>query len=59
MVNILKEKLQSMEGKRKVKFICKVGKMRNNKGKIIWIPKKYAEVFDDDTYVQVTMRKLR
>ena len=41
-----------------ISFQCKIGKMKD-KGKILWIPKRLAYNFDEDTYVEITIRKLR
>ena len=39
-------------------FTCKVGRM-GDKGKIIWIPKKYQKMYDREAYVEVRIRKLK
>ena len=41
-----------------IKFTCKVGKMKD-KGKILWIPLRYADFFDVDSYVEIQIRKLK
>ena len=40
-----------------IKFMCKVGRMGEN-GMIIWVPKRFYNLFERGKYVEVIIRKL-
>ena len=41
-----------------IKFTCKVGRM-GKEGRMLWVPKKFRDMFERGTYVEVTIRKLK
>ena len=41
-----------------ITFKCRIGRMKE-KGKIVWVPLRFVKFFEEDTYVEVSIRKLK